>query len=261
MHMASDASPVEVAVDGPVALITLSRPRARNAVDAAMANALEAAIDRIEEDDHIVVTILAARGPVFCAGADLKVIGAGGAASLETARGGFAGFCRRERAKPVIAAVDGPALAGGFEIVAACDLVVASHAARFAIPEVKRGLVAGAGGLVRLPWKLPFNLAVEAAVTGDPISAERAAGVGFVNALVEPDSAIDGARRLAQAIVANAPVAVRESLAVIRAQYRSSEEEAWAMSVVAFGRAVRSDDAAEGVRAFVEKRSPVWAGH
>jgi enoyl-CoA hydratase len=258
--MATEASPVEVVIDGPIALVTLHRPQARNAVDAAMASALEAAVDHIEEDDRIVVTILAARGPVFCAGADLKVIGAGGAASLETQRGGFAGFCRRERAKPVIAAVDGPALAGGFEIVAACDLVVASPTARFAIPEVKRGLVAGAGGLVRLPWKLPFNVAVEAALTGDPISAERAAALGFVNVLVEPGAVLDGARRLADAIVANAPVAVRESLAVIRAQYRATEDEAWRMSAAGFRRAVRSEDAAEGVRAFVDKRAPRWTG-
>ena len=175
-----------------------------------MARGIEAAIDEIESRDDIWLGIVTGEPPVFCAGADLKEINAGRAGDLATAPGGFAGIVQRERTKPLIAAVDGPALAGGTEIVLACDLVVASTTATFGIPEVKRSLVAGAGGLFRLGRKLPLNLAMELALTGDPIAAERAYHHGLVNRLVEPGKALDGATALAEQITANAPVAVRE---------------------------------------------------
>src|SRR5580698_9141923 len=156
---------IDYEVNGRVAVITMNRPEARNAINGESAQGIEAAIDRIEEDDEVWVGIITGAGPVFCAGADLKAIASGGAADLTTKRGGFAGVTRRERQKPLIAAVDGPALAGGTEIVLASDLVVAATNATFGIPEVKRSLVAAAGGLFRLPRALPRNIAVELAVT------------------------------------------------------------------------------------------------
>src|SRR4030095_12030880 len=165
---------VEFEQRGPFAVVKINRPEARNAVNGAVAQGIEDAIDKIEADDSIWVGILTGEPPVFCAGADLKEINAGNAGALQTQRGGFGGITQRERTKPIIAAVDGPALAGGTEIVLSCDLVVASTTATFGIPEVKRSLVAGAGGLFRLGRKIPLNIAMELTLTGDPIDATRA---------------------------------------------------------------------------------------
>src|SRR4051794_28850909 len=209
---------------GRVALLTINRPEARNAVNGEVAAGMEAAIDRLEEDADTWVGIVAGAGPVFSAGADLKAVAAGQGATLGTKRGGFAGIARRERTKPLIAAVDGPALAGGTEIVLSCDLVVASTNARFGIPEVKRSLVAGAGGLFRLPRALPRNIAMELALTGDPIDAERAYALGLVNQLVEPGQVVEAAMALADRIIANAPLAVRASRKVVlEAAYADDE--------------------------------------
>jgi enoyl-CoA hydratase len=243
-----------------VAILTLDRPEARNAIDATMAEALEAAVDRVEADDDVWVTVLAARGPVFCAGADLKAVSAGRAEGIIRPHTGFAGFCRRVLTKPVIAAVDGPALAGGCEIVAACDLVVASTAASFGIPEVKRSLVAAAGGLFRLARKLPPNVAMELALTGDPITAEQGYVHGLVNQLVEPGAVLDAALALAGRITANAPVAVRLSRQVVQDGALASDEDAWRMSAAAYREVVATEDFREGPRAFVEKRPPRWSG-
>src|SRR3954470_14348602 len=202
---------VEYEQRGRVALLTINRPEARNAVNGAVANGMEEAIDRLEADDDVWVGILTGTGSVFSAGADLKAIAEGTAAQMQTKKGGFAGIARRERTKPIIAAVNGPALAGGCEIVLSCDLVVASTEARFGIPEVKRSLVAAAGGLFRLPRALPRNVAMELALTGDPIDAERAHALGLVNVLTEPGGAVDGALALAERIAVNAPLAVRAS--------------------------------------------------
>ncbi|MDZ7679650.1 MAG: crotonase/enoyl-CoA hydratase family protein [Acidimicrobiales bacterium] len=245
---------------GHTALITINRPEARNAVNADVASGLEAAIDRMEDDDDIWVGVLAGEGPVFSAGADLKALSGGGGGGLSTERGGFAGLVQRERSKPIIAAVDGPALAGGTEIVLACDLVVASSQARFGVPEVKRSLVAAGGGLFRLAQKLPANVATELVVTGDPISAERAHHFGLVNELCEPGSAVSAALDLAERISVNAPLAVRESLAVVRASRRLADEDAFRLSNQAMGRLASTEDFAEGPLAFIEKRDPVWKG-
>src|SRR5918993_925562 len=182
---------------GPFAVIKINRPEARNAVNGAVAQGIEDAIDQIESDDSVWVGIITGEPPVFCAGGDLKEINAGNAGGLATAKGGFAGIVQRERTKPIIAAVDGPALAGGTEIVLSCDLVVASTTATFGIPEVKRSLVAAAGGLFRLGRKIPLNIAMECALTGDPISAERAHGFGLVNDLCDDGEALDRAMALA----------------------------------------------------------------
>jgi enoyl-CoA hydratase len=245
---------------GRCGLITINRPQARNAVNADVAAGIEAAIDQIEADDDLWVGILTGVAPVFCAGADLKEVRGGRGDGVFTARGGFGGFVTRTRAKPIIAAVDGPALAGGAELVLAADLVVASRRAAFGIPEVKRCLIAGAGGLFRLARKIPENVAMECALTGDPLSAARALQVGLVNELVEDGQAVEAALALADRIIANSPLAVRQSRRVILATNHLSDEEGFAVSTEALGVVTRSVDFREGLAAFIEKRAPVWTG-
>ena len=251
---------IDLTVDGHVLVITLNRPEAKNAVNGEVARGIEAAIDRLEEDDGLWVGILTHAGNVFSAGADLKAINAGQAAELTTTKGGFAGFVQRERTKPVIAAAEGPALAGGCELALAADLIVASSAARFGLPEVKRSLVAAGGGLFRLPRAIPRNVAMEVILTGEPISAERAHQLGLVNRLVEPGQALAEARALAAQITANAPIAVRESRKVVLAASTAPDEELWAMSFAGMAAAMSSEDLTEGLVAFLEKRPPVWTG-
>ena len=245
---------------GPFAVVKINRPEARNAVNGAVAQGIEGAIDRIEAEDGIWVGILTGEPPVFCAGADLKEINAGNAANLQTKRGGFGGIVQRERTKPIIAAVDGPALAGGTEIVVSCDLVVASTTATFGIPEVKRSLVAAAGGLFRLGRKIPLNIAMELTLTGDPITAEIAHHHGLVNRLVEPGEALDAAIGLAERICANAPVAVRESRRVVIEATNAPDDVGWKMSLEGMAAAMSSEDFGEGLTAFIDKRPPVWKG-
>ncbi len=245
---------------GPFAVVKINRPEARNAVNGAVAQGIEDAIDKIEADDSIWVGILTGEPPVFCAGADLKEINSGNAGALQTQRGGFGGITQRERTKPIIAAVDGPALAGGTEIVLSCDLVVASTNATFGIPEVKRSLVAAAGGLFRLPRKIPFNVAMELALTGDPISAQLAHHHGLVNRLCEPGEALDTAIALAEQICANAPVAVRETRKILLEATTAPDEIGWKMSMEGMAKAMSSEDFSEGLTAFIEKRPPKWTG-
>lgn len=251
---------VDFEVEGHVGIITINRPGARNAVNDEVAHGIEAAIDRIEAERGVWVGIITGVPPVFCAGADLKMINAGRGAELSTRKGGFAGITRRERTKPLIAAVDGPALAGGTEIVLTCDLVVASSTATFGIPEVKRSLVAAGGGLFRLPRKIPVNIAMEAALTGDPISAERAASFGLVNQVCDPGTALPAALALAERVTANAPVAVRESRRIVLEAALLDEKAGWKLSEEGMMHAVASEDFKEGLTAFIEKRPPNWAG-
>jgi enoyl-CoA hydratase len=198
---------------------------------------------------------------VFCAGADLKEMhGETEAGARSTERGGFAGIVLRERSKPIVAAVDGPALAGGTEIVLSCDLVVASTRANFGLSEVKRGLIAGAGGLYRIARRLPLNVAMEVAITGEPLDATRAYECGLVNRLVSPGTVVEEAIRVAEVIAVNAPIAVRESRRVVLATPSLDDEEAWEFSQQAWNIARASKDAGEGVAAFVEKRAPRWTG-
>jgi len=242
------------------AVITIDRPEARNAVSPEVAQGIETAIDGSEGDDAVRVVVITGTPPVFSAGADLKAIHAGRAAELSTERGGFAGLARRERSKPLIAAVEGAALAGGTEIVLACDLVVAARDARFGIPEVKRGLVAAAGGLFRLGRRIPLNLALECAMTGDPIDAEAAHRHGLVNELCDPGDALDAALRLAARVAVNAPLAVRESRRIVLECTGARDDEAWRRSDQSAALAFASEDVREGVAAFLEKRAPVWSG-
>lgn len=243
-----------------VAIVTLNRPEARNAVNGELAQAMEATLDDLEEDGEVQAVVLTGAGGTFCAGADLKTVARGGGAELATARGGFAGIVTRRFPKPLIAAVNGPALAGGFEIVLACDLVVAAEGATFGLPEVKRGLFAAAGGLIRLPKRIPLALAAEVALTGDPLDATRAAALGLVNRVVPPDEVIDAALELARRIAANGPLAVRNTLTMVREAPELREEDAWARNNALALEVFASKDAIEGATAFAEKRAPRWTG-
>lgn len=256
---------VRYEVRGRVGVITLDRPAARNAVSASVAAGIEAAIDCLEADDSVWVGVLTANTdgqerPVFCAGADLKAIAAGEGGSLSTRRGGFAGFVWRDRVKPIIAAVDGLATAGGCEIVLAADMLVASSRSSFGLAEVKRNLVASGGGLFRLPRVVGRNVAMEMALTGEPLTAQRAFEVGLVNRLCGPGQALDEALLLAERVCVAAPLAVRESRKVVLAAATEDDVALWELSAQAFDRVLASNDTREGLIAFMEKRPPNWSG-
>jgi enoyl-CoA hydratase len=256
---------VQYDVQGRVAIITLNRPEARNAVNGDVASGLEAAVDRLEDDPEVWVGILRANTegqdkPVFCAGADLKAINSGNAAALNTRRGGFAGFAYRERRKPIIVAVDGLATAGGCEIVLAADLVVATTRSAFGLAEVKRNLIAGAGGLFRLPRAIGQAAAMEVILTGEPLSAQRAYDLGLVNRLVEPGHAVDEALVLAAQICQAAPLAVWASRKVVLAAAYADDDTLKQMTNAEFAGIMASEDTKEGLTAFIEKRLPNWQG-
>jgi enoyl-CoA hydratase len=251
---------VDYETRGHVALLKINRPEKKNAVNGDVARGMEEGIDRLEDDPDMWVGVLTHAGDVFSAGADLKAINEGRGAELGTAKGGFGGITARARTKPLIAAVDGPALAGGTEIVMSCDLVVASTLASFGIPEVKRSLVAGAGGLFRLPRLLPRNIALELGLTGDPITAERAYHFGLVNELCEPGTALETALALAERIEANAPIAVRETRRLMLELRDADDETAFRESNKSMMSLADTEDFWEGPKAFLEKRPPVWKG-
>ena len=242
-----------------VALITLNRPAVRNAVDRATAEALAVALDELDERDDVSVGVLTGSGTIFSAGMDLKAYSATGERPIDERRGAF-GITKRPPVKPIIAAVEGPALGGGFEIALACDLIVAGESATFGLPEVKRGLVAAAGGVLRLPRRIPHGVAKEMVLTGAPIDAAQARHYGLVNRVVADGSAAAEACSLAGTIAANAPLAIRASKLLV------DQSVDWPLAE-AFDRqgphtdAVRSsNDAKEGATAFVEKRPPLWTG-
>jgi len=241
-----------------IALVTLNRPEARNAINPEVSQTMAALLDDIESDVELRAVVLTGRGEVFSAGADLKVVAAGNANEIARGKGGFAGIVTRDFPKPVIAAVNGPALAGGFEIVLSCDVVVAADTARFGIPEVKRGLMAAAGGLIRLPKRVPLAIALELAMTGDPVDADRALQLGLVNRVVPVGRVVDEAIDLANRIGENSPIAVRNSRRLVREASELSEAEGWTRTLELMMPVFESGDAVEGATAFAEKRPPVW---
>ena len=244
-----------------IAVVTLNRPDARNAINGAIAKELGRIVAASEADDAIRCVVLTGAGDrAFCAGADLKEISAGRIGDLVTRDGGFAGFVRAARTKPWIAAADGPALAGGTEILLACDMAILSEAATMGLPEVKRGLAALAGGLYRLPRALPRALALELIATGDPITADRALAHGLVNQVTPKGEALERALLLAERSAANAPVAVRESLTIARRAFDFAESDLERDSDAMGKRLALTEDYREGPLAFIEKRAPNWTG-
>jgi enoyl-CoA hydratase len=241
-----------------VLVVTLNRPEARNAINLAVAAGVAAAMARLDADPDLVVGVLTGAGGLFCAGMDLKAFAQGEFPTVEGR--GFGGLVRHPPRKPLIAAVEGWALAGGFEMALACDLIVAARDAHFGIPEAKRGLVAGGGGLLRLPKRVPYHVAMELALTGDPIDAPRAAELGLVTALCEPGGALDAALALAARITPNAPLALDASKRLIAATLDWDEAEAWERQSAIADPVFASEDAREGATAFAEKRPPVWRG-
>ncbi len=252
------AEPVHLEEDGGVLTITIDRPEARNAVNSAVAEGIAAALDRLDSDPALRIGIVTGAGGTFSAGMDLKAFVTG--ERPWAGDRGFAGITQRSAEKPLIAAVEGYALAGGFEIALSCDLIVAARDARFGIPEAKRGLVAAAGGLFRLPQRIPYHLAMELALTGDPITAERAYEIGIVNRVVDNGQAVGTARELAKTVAANAPLAIAASKQVVRGAREWTEAEAWDRQGELAGAVFGSEDAQEGARAFAEKREPRWQG-
>ena len=241
-----------------VLLITINRPEQRNAVNAAVAAGIAAALDELDADPDLSVGVLTGAGKGFCAGMDLKAFLAG--ERPHTEERGFAGIVQRPADKPLIAAVEGFAVAGGLEVALACDLIVASRGARLGVPEVKRSLVAAGGALLRLPRTLPRNLAMELALTGDPIDAERAYELGLVNRLAEPGEALAAALELADAISVNGPLALAATKRVMVESADWSDSEFFERQSEIIDPVMRSEDAREGATAFAEKRPPVWKG-
>jgi enoyl-CoA hydratase len=241
-----------------VLLVTLNRPDQRNAVNAAVANGIAAALDVLDADDGLSIGVITGAGKGFCSGMDLKAFVTGESPVVEGR--GFAGITQRAAAKPLIAAIEGFAIAGGLEVALSCDLIVAARGARLGIPEVKRSLVAAGGGLLRLPRVLPRNIAMEMALTGDLILAERAAELGLVNRLTEPGGALDAALELAEAIAANGPLALAATKQILTDSVDWPDAEFFARQEEIAGPVRASEDAREGATAFAEKRAPVWKG-
>ena len=254
----TDTPAVHVEADAGVLLTTITRPEARNAINGAVAQGIADALDNLDHDMALRVGILTGGGGTFSAGMDLKAFVQGERPYVGDR--GFAGITMRSADKPLIAAVEGWALAGGFEIALSCDLIVASSEAKFGIPEAKRGLVAAAGGLFRLPKRIPYHVAMELALTGDPVDAQRGYELGFVNHVVEPGQAVGKARELAAVIAKNGPLAVAGSKKIVRGAHDWEESEAWQKSGEIAGPIMGSHDAQEGARAFAEKRDPIWQG-
>ena len=247
--------------DDHIAIVTLDRPEKRNAINAEIAAAMDKLVKATEADPDVWVVILtSSNDKVFCAGADLAEVAAGNGKKLYTGDGGFAGFVYNPRTKPWIAAAKGITVAGGLELCLACDMIVAADTCSFGVPEAKRSLIAGAGGVSRMPRRIPLAVALEMIATGDPISAERALAVGLINRVVPLDQVMDSAIALAQAITANAPLAVRAGIAVAKRASMLNDEDGQALADEALARLQTTEDYQEGPRAFVEKRAPVWKG-
>lgn len=249
---------VSVRAENGIQIITINRPEAKNAMNKAAAEGIAAAIDELESRADLRVAILTGAGGTFCSGMDLKGFLRGERPSIEGR--GFGGITERPPKKPIIAAVEGYALAGGFELVLACDLIVAAEDAKFGVPEVKRGLVAAAGGVMRLPNRIPYHIAMEYALTGDFMSAADAHRFGLVNRLVAKGTALDAAIELAKRVTANGPLALIASKKIVVESADWSADEMWKKQAEIIAPVFTSSDAREGAAAFAEKRAPVWQG-
>jgi len=256
-----DAAPPKVLVEkeGAVLVITINRPAARNAIDRETSEAIASAMDLLDSDDALSIGILTGSGNHFCSGMDLKAFLKGERVELEGR--GLAGIAEKPPLKPLIAAVEGYALAGGCEIALACDLIVAADNAQFGIPEVKRGLIAGSGGLMRLPQRIPSQIALEYALTGKPMSAKDAAQWGLVNRLTLPGGALAEARSLAFEISQNGPLAVRMTKLIMSQSPNWAPDQKWPRQNQILEQVIASSDAREGALAFAEKRAPRWTGN
>jgi enoyl-CoA hydratase len=241
-----------------VLVITINRPEVRNAVNAAVAEGIARALDELDADADLQLGILTGAGGFFCAGMDLGAFVKG--ESPWYGDRGFAGIAQRGAKKPLIAAIEGFAVAGGFEVALGCDLIVAARGAKLGIPEVKRSLVAAGGALLHLPKRMPYHAVMELALTGDPWSAERFHELGVVNRLAEPGAAVDAATELAAAIVKNGPLALAASKEIVQKQFDWTSQDAWSEQGAIAGPVMVSEDAKEGASAFKEKRDPVWKG-
>ena len=243
---------------GSVLLITLNRPEVRNAVNAAVTRGVGDAVQALDADPALSVGVLTGAGGFFCAGMDLGAFVRG--ESVHDPERGFAGITRRGPRKPIIAAIEGFALAGGLEVALACDLLVAAAGARLGIPEVQRSLVAAAGALLHLPRRIPYHVAMELALTGDPMPAERMHELGLVNRIAEPGRAVDVALELAATVARNGPLALAASKRILQEQADWAGEETWDRQDAIAGPVFASQDAREGASAFKERREPVWSG-
>ncbi|ARP80494.1 enoyl-CoA hydratase [Bordetella genomosp. 9] len=250
---------IEVAVEDGIQTITINRPDARNAINLETAQAMAAALDQLDKDPAVRIGILTGANNTFSSGMDLKAFGQRGERPLIPGRG-FAGLNEAPPKKPLIAAVEGYALAGGFEMALACDLLVAARNASFGLPEVKRGLVAGSGGMLRLPRRLPYHIAMEIILTGDMLGAERAHAFGLVNRLTEPGKALDEAKALARTIVENGPLAVQTAKSIVSQAVDWEQAGMFDRQRPLIAHIFTSADAKEGALAFAEKRKPVWQG-
>jgi len=256
----SEHSAVLTERHGSVLVLRLNRPDARNAINGDIARGLEAGLDELERDDTLGCGVLAANGPIFSAGADLKLVASGQAAEMATPRGGFGGLVQRKRQKPLIAAVHSDALAGGFELALACDLIVAAEGIKMGLPETKRSLVALGGGLVELPRLVGEKLAMELALTGDPQPIERLYAIGLVNRVVPRDQVATEALALAARIGENGPLAVRATYRILRQGRDLDTDAQWKLSFEVGLPVFATEDAREGAMAFVQKRKPEWKG-
>ncbi|AYR21633.1 crotonase/enoyl-CoA hydratase family protein [Alcaligenes faecalis] len=244
---------------GKVLLVTLNRPEARNAINLETAQALAQALDEFDADPSIAVGVLTGANNTFCAGMDLKAFAKTGQRPYVGDRG-FAGICERPPAKPLIAAVEGYCLAGGFEIALSCDLIVAADSANFGLPEVKRGIVPGSGGMVRLPSRVPYHMAMEMVLTGGMYPAARMAELGLVSRLAQPGKATEQALALAEQIAANGPLAVQTAKSIISQSRDWRQSDLFDLQRPRIAAIFTSADAKEGATAFAEKREPVWQG-
>ena len=241
-----------------VLVITLNRPKARNAVNLELAQGVADAIDELDGNDDLRIGVLTGAGGTFCSGMDLKAFAQGSSPFIEGR--GFAGIVQQRPMKPLIAAIEGYALAGGLEVALSCDLLVASSDAKLGIPEVKRGLVAAAGALIRLPKRIPQHVAMELALTGEFISTQRGYELGLINRVTEPGAALDTALELATAIAKNGPLAIMASKSIVTSAPDWTDAQAWDKQAELVGPVFTSEDAREGAIAFAEKREPVWKG-